>query len=78
MSAELIYRTDGWYATFPSRLYVCGYTTGGQTIYWSQHSTMVFRFINGGSSAEANERNFSEAAGCGYGTATEEWTAKHL
>jgi uncharacterized RDD family membrane protein YckC len=77
-STKLIPRTDGWHAAFPTRLYPCGYTATGRTIYWQQHSTMVFRFANAGTSAEANERDFSEAASCGYGTDTVVWTAKHL
>jgi uncharacterized RDD family membrane protein YckC len=78
ISAPLIHRLDGWHATFPPRSNVCGSTGDGRPIYWLQASTLVFRFTDSGRFAEANERDFSQAPSCGYGTATSVWSARRL
>jgi uncharacterized RDD family membrane protein YckC len=74
-TAPLIRGGDGWHATFPVRLYACGYAASGHEIYWPQSSSMVLHFTDGGLQAQARERDFSETPGCGYGTDTVEWTA---
>jgi hypothetical protein len=74
-TALLVERGDGWHADLPVRLYLCG-VSGGRKLYWPQHSSLVLRFDADGSTAEAHERDFSEAAGCGYGTDAVTWTAE--
>jgi hypothetical protein len=76
LSARLILQPDGWHATFPLTAFSCG-SAGGQTIYWQQHSSWVLLFVNAGRVAKANERNYSYAPGCGYGTDTVAWAATH-
>lgn len=76
LSARLIWQPDGWHATFPLTAFSCG-SVGGQTIYWQQHSSWVLLFTNAGRAAQANERKFSYAPGCGYGTDTVAWAATH-
>ena len=75
-TAPLVERDDGWHADLPVRLYPCGVTGAGRELYWPQHSSLVLRFDAGGSTAEAHERDFSEAAECGYGTDAVTWTAE--
>jgi len=74
-TAPLIERGDGWRADLPLRLYPCG-TSAGRELYWPQHSSLVLRFDADGRTAEAHERDFSEAPGCGYGTDAVTWTAE--
>ena len=76
VTAPLILQADGWHAMFPLIAFSCGFA-GGQTIYWQEQSSWVLRFSNAGRAAQANERNFSSAPGCGYGTDTVAWSATH-
>jgi uncharacterized RDD family membrane protein YckC len=74
-TAALVPRSDGWHAVFPVRIFPCGYTSAGGTIYWPQHTTAVLRFTGSGRVAEANMRYFSQTPACGYGTALTVWYA---
>jgi uncharacterized RDD family membrane protein YckC len=74
-TAPLVERGDGWHADLPLRLYPCG-VSEGRELYWPQHSSLVLRFDADGRTAEAHERDFSDAAGCGYGTDAVTWTAE--
>jgi hypothetical protein len=68
---------DGWHATFPRRFEVCGHH-GAETIYWPQHVSMVFRFIDGGRRKDLHERLYSYTPECGYGTSSRTGTLRFL
>jgi hypothetical protein len=76
LTAVLTPERDGWHAIFPAREYVCGGTVAGP-IFWPEHFSLVLRFAHGGKSAEANGRDFSYEASCGYGTTLVRWRARH-
>jgi uncharacterized RDD family membrane protein YckC len=68
--------SGGWAAVFPALTYPCGQASG-RTLYWQQHSVIGLRFSNDGRSAEGEERDVSQAPGCGYGSSLRRWSA-HL
>jgi len=75
LTAALVLRADGWHATFPTRPYICGHESDGRPTYWRQHSEFVVAFADNGRTARANERDFSYAPSCGYGTDATSWSA---
>jgi hypothetical protein len=77
LTAALIPERDGWHATFPTREYVC-HETPSETIDWPEHLSLVLRFTDGGDVAEANGRDYSYTARCGYGTSLVRWRARRL
>lgn len=77
LSAALVSERDGWHATFPVREYPC-HTTATEVIRWTQHTSIILRFIDHGDIADANDRDYSYVPRCGYGTAVEDWHATHL
>lgn len=77
-SAPLVKESDGWHATFPIRMFTCQQRPDGTWIRWPQHSYMVFRFANGGRVIEARLRDYSWAAGCGYGTSESAWKGTEI
>jgi uncharacterized RDD family membrane protein YckC len=76
LGGKLTSTRDGWRATFPEMSYVCG-QQDGQTLLWLQHDSMALNFTDGGRRASVNERDYSTAPACGYGTDTVVWSASH-
>jgi hypothetical protein len=73
LTAPLRLKRDGWHATFPELTLFCR----PPDVTWQQRSTVVYRFTNGGRSAQAHEVNLSYAEKCGYGTSRLDWVAEH-
>jgi uncharacterized RDD family membrane protein YckC len=72
---NLIPASGGWVAVFPALTYPCG-EASGRTLYWRQRSVIGLRFSNGGRSAEGEERDVSQAPGCGSGSSLRRWSAR--
>ena len=75
VSAGLIPESDGWHASFALGPYLCR-QVNGNSFDWMQQSSMIVSFIDGGREAEVNERNYSYAPACGYGSDGVRWTAQ--
>ncbi len=65
---------DGWRVRFPVLVLPCGPNHPNEM--WSQNSSWVFRFTQGGHAAQAHEVNRSWAS-CGFATSRVDWKAEH-
>jgi uncharacterized RDD family membrane protein YckC len=73
-SAELLVAPGEWIATFAPREARCG-QRGGHPLFWQLHVTLVMHLDASGRQGEGEERSYAQSQGCGFGSATQRWTA---